>query len=133
MNNELEKELINYSGENNDFLLKQIVDYKKKYISLKEEENANYYWLLEHIYIVKNNYVTSFNLMKNRDFETAWKKLDDCDIVICELLDNAEEQWLERFNIVFIKNQIGEYQKLFPYNLFLSRESIIKKEICSSL
>ncbi len=131
MNNELEKELINYSGENNDFLLKQIVDYKKKYISLKEEENANYYWLLEHIYIVKNNYVTSFNLMKNRDFEIAWKKLDDCDIVICELLDNADEQWLERFNIVFIKNQIGEYQKLFPYNLFLSRESIIKKEICS--
>ena len=46
MNNELEKELINYSGENNDSLLKQIVEYKKKYILSKEEENANYYWLL---------------------------------------------------------------------------------------
>ena len=131
MNINLEKQLINYNGEDDNALLEQIVNFKQKSISSKDEQNANYYWLLEHIYIVINGYASCFDMMKHEDFESAWNKLDVCDIIIGQLLDNSKEDWLKQFRIGFIKNQIKEYQKLFPYYLFLSRESVVKRERCS--
>ncbi len=131
MKKTLERQLIEYTTESNLSLFNQILELKKQSVLNKNEIDANYYWLLEHIYNVKSLYHKSFELIKENEFEKAWNDLDRCDITIGELLENADESWLTEFGIIFIKEQIHEFQKLFPYFLFISREAIIKREICS--
>lgn len=99
---------------------------------LQDEKKANYLWCLRQIYIIQNLYTKAFKKMKKNEFKEAWNLLDYADINISFLEQNfdiAVEN--DRFHIVFINKMIKEYQKLYPYFLFLSRESIIKSEKCS--
>lgn len=54
------------------------------------------------------------------------------DIALSNLESNFDiEQDNDRYHLVFIGRMIKEYQKLFPYHHFLSRENIIKAEKCT--
>ena len=71
-------------------------------------------------------------MLINEKYEAAWNLLDITDIELGYLEQNyntKDEQ--DRFHLLFIGRMLKEYQKLFPYHYFFSRESIIKEEKCS--
>lgn len=130
-NKALENYLIKTRLNFDSSVLDKIVSLKEKAIVHENEEEANYYWLLEHIFVVKAMFINTFSKIRSKDYENAWNLLDKIDIFISQLINNCDEAWLNQFDIGFIRTIIPEYQKLFPYKFFFSREGIIKKEICS--
>lgn len=130
-NKTLEDYLIKNRLAFDEMVLDEIIKNKKESISRSDEEEANYYWLLEHMFVVKALFIKTFNEIKSKNYESAWNHLEDLDIDIMQLFDNSDEEWLNQFSINFIRKMIPEYQKLFPYFLFISRDGIIKKEVCS--
>lgn len=130
-NEKIENYLAKTRSDFDNSVLDEIVLLKKKAINCENEEEANYYWLLEHIFVAKAMFANAFNKIRNKEYEAAWSLLDETDILISQLNNNCDDAWLNRFDIGFLKQIIPEYQKLFPYHLFSSREGIIKKEVCS--
>ena len=113
-------------------ILNDILAYKKKFQNAKDEDNANYYWLLEQIFLIQRGFVDAFEKIKKRNYEDAWVKFDEVDIKIGSVEQNFKiDNALDKYHLCFIGQMIKEYQKLFPYKLFLSRESVIKKEKCN--
>lgn len=101
-------------------------------ICRKDEEKANYYWCLKQIYRIQNGFLSAINALKNGNYENAWNIFDNVDIGLSNLENNYYlSQDNDKFHLVFIGQIIKEYQKLFPYCHFLSRECVIKAEECS--
>lgn len=132
-------EIENILGQLNDTLNtelgKKIKEEKDKYASDKEEHKANYLWCLNQIFIVQKNYTDAFWNMKNKKYEDAWYLLDRADIELSFLEEHYEQYFQEpmgmHFQLEYILNSIKKFQMLFPYKVFLSRESIVKEEKCS--
>ncbi|MCQ2446740.1 MAG: SEC-C domain-containing protein, partial [Clostridia bacterium] len=75
---------------------------------------------------------SAFTLIKSKKYEDAWCLLDHTDIEMSYLEANFDiAQNDDKYHMIFIRKMIKEYQKLFPYCFFFSRESIIKAEQCS--
>jgi len=87
-------------------------------------------WCLETVYEVLKKYLTAFEKMKVHDFFEAWCSLDEADIELSFLRKHLDYE-TEFKNVVFIEQAISNFQKLYPYEYFMSRESVIKKERCS--
>ena len=122
------------STKNNfeDNIGERIERLRQKAISKHDEEQANYCWCLKQIYLIKNGFFTAITDLKNKNYEDAWLKFDNIDIKLGNLENNFDiYQENDKYNLVFIGRIIKEYQKLFPYRYFSSRESIIKTEKCS--
>ena len=131
VNEKIENYLVKTRLDFDCSVLDEIDSLKNKAIGCENEEKANYYWVLEHIFKVKAMFVNAFNKIRSKEYEEAWDLLDKTDILISQLSNNCDGAWLNKFDIGFVKEIIPEYQKLFPYYLFSSREGIIKKEVCS--
>lgn len=113
----------------------KIKERKKQEASLGDEYKANYLWCLYQIFLVQKNYTDAFWNMKSKKYEDAWLQLDRADIELSFLDDHYEKYFNEpvglRFHLLYILNSIKRFQMLFPYKLFMSRESVIKEEKCS--
>jgi hypothetical protein len=108
---------------------------KEQAVANKDEYTANYLWCLQQVYKIQSSYLTAFERMKAGKFEDAWNALDRTDIEI-SFLDPHFEKYFGcsvglKFYIGPILNAVKQFQKLFPYRLFFSREDIIKEEKCS--
>lgn len=130
------KDIENYLSYKNEVLDKSILDIIEKYrlaaIRLQDEEKANYFWCLKQIYTIQQKYLSAFHLLQDRKFRDSWDLFDNADIDLCFLERNFDiHQGNDLFHLVFIEKMIKEYQKLYPYKLFISRESIVKSEVCS--
>ena len=130
------KEIENYLSEKNDRLdsniEKQIESLRLEAIDDKNEAQANYYWCLRQIYKIQKGFVSAVQALKEKKHEDAWLIFDHVDIALSNLESNFDiEQDNDRYHLAFIGRMIKEYQKLFPYHHFLSRESIIKAEKCT--
>lgn len=113
-------------------VFKEIESKKEKAIQNKNEDEANYYWFLSSVFQVQNGYLSAFADIVNENYQSAWNRLDKVDIDISYLeLNPIVDCFGEKFNIDFIGAVIHEYQKLFPYRFFISREAVIKEEKCS--
>ena len=129
---EIERYLENKNITLNSNILQKINHKKEEAVRENNEDKANYYWFLGQVYTIQKIFINAFNDLLNQNYENAWYKLDEADIAISFLESNVFiPDYGERFHINFISNIIPEYQKLFPYRLFSSRESIIKSEECS--
>lgn len=130
-------EIETYLKRKTDTLDQKIFDdletYLKKYQKEEKEEEANYCWCLKQIYTVKKGYLTAYHELKNHDFENAWYNLERVDIELSFLEKNFDigNEINDPYALVYIKNTVPKFQKLFPYKVFTSREALIKKEVCS--
>lgn len=122
----------------NNEVYKHILYLKNKSIEEKDEKTANYLWCLQQIFIIQNNFVDMYLSIKGHRFEDAWRLLERVDIELSFLNQNIEENFddaydghNDSYHLGFISTIIKYYEKLFPYRVFFSRESIIKKEKCS--
>lgn len=101
-------------------------------ISNRLEDEANYFWCLMQIYRIQNGYISAINSLKNKQYEDAWCLFDQADVELSYLEANFDTtQNTDKYHMVFIGRMIKEYQKLFPYCYFFSRECVIKAEECS--
>lgn len=111
VNNKLFEEIIDISKVRNDELLANSSFVFKQYVSL-------FYSLCKY-----------FTMLGEHDFELSWSKLQDClDIIY----------WVKKFTKSDNLLDIGEiysllncYESLYPYNVFISSEIIVKKSHCS--
>lgn len=113
----------------------ELVKLKEFAVADNDEQTANYIWCLQQVYKIQNSYLTAFKRMKTGQFEDAWNMLDRTDIEI-SFLEPHFEQYFGcpvgfKFHIGPILNSVKQFQKLFPYRLFASREAIVKEERCS--
>ena len=111
---------------------RQIERYRLQAIEKQDEDQANYLWCLKKIFEVQHKFVSAFHEMKDKKYEKAWESLEHIQILMSALIQNFELDAEEDvFNLIFISNIVNEYQKIFPYQYFLSRESIVKSAKCS--
>lgn len=130
------KEIENYLSAKNTYLDNEIgeaiEEMRQSAIALHDEEQANYCWCLKQIYKIQKRFVSAINSLKNQKYEDSWCMLDHIDIELGYLEDNfnvAQEN--DKYHLIFIGKMIKQYQKLFPYCHFFSRECVIKAEECS--
>lgn len=110
----------------------KIEQYRINAIDQEDEKNANYFWCLREIFNIQKGFVSAIEDLNSKKFEEAWSLFEKIDIEIGNLEQNFDVfQEEDKYQIVFIKRIISEYQKLFPYQYFFSRENIIKREECS--
>lgn len=127
-----------------------IISLKETAIQSGNNELANVLWCYYSIYQIQKKHLDAycalkqatladdtlkdgFNSDKSELYEEAWNHLDSCDITIGTLeknfcVPNAE---LSTYYIEKILQDIKLLQPLFPYKVFLSRETIIKEQKCS--
>ena len=129
-NNEIEDYLKKNRLEYDQKIYNLILERHEKFISINDVENANLYWKYKTIYIIKKNYIETYNMMKNKKFDVAWINLEQLEHIIFLLFNNFSLKENEFF-IKKIRNNVFAFQELYPYNLFGSREAVILKEKCS--
>lgn len=110
----------------------EIIRLKDEAIQLADESSANYLWCLEQVFKIQREYTQAISNLKNGKFEDAWNLFDHADIKLGYLEINFDiGQTKDPYHLMFIGKMIKEYQKLFPYRHFFSREAVIKGEKCS--
>ncbi|MEA3476081.1 MAG: SEC-C metal-binding domain-containing protein [Candidatus Cloacimonadota bacterium] len=113
-----------------DNILELLKKRKKEFVERNQQTDAKKVWCLQQIFIVKKHYITAYNSLCKKEFYKAWCEFDRADIELSFLtkhLDISDN----RYNLKFISHQIRNFQKLFPYRSFMSREAIIKKSVCN--
>ena len=101
-------------------------------IAENNEKEANYLWCLRQVFNIQNGFLNSYNCLINKNYENAWTNFDHTDMELGYLEENfTTDAKNDKFHMEFIGRIIKEYQKLFPYVHFFSRENIIKREECS--
>lgn len=131
-----DKEIEEYLSAKNTQLEKSIGDeidiLRQDAICRRDEEKANYYWCLAQIYKIQNGFLSAINSLKNQKYEDAWRIFDCTDIELSNLESNYDTaHGTDKYHMIFIGRMIKQYQILFPYCHFLSRECIIKAEECT--
>ena len=109
---------------------KFLQDFKKKYVKDNNQSQAKRIWCLEQILNIQNDYLASYNDLKNHKFYEAWIKFDQIEIKLSNLKRHFEENNNE-FYIQSISEYTKKFQSLYPYKIFLSTEEIISEKECS--
>lgn len=119
-----------FFDQNIFYELKEIKSIAK---SKSDEKMANEIWFLETISRIQSLYLGMFFKLKESKYENyyeAWTMLEKIDINFVNLRTNGYLNF-DKYYLAFIATTTKEYEKLFPYEFFASREIIIKREHCS--
>ena len=117
--------------EFDDEILRIILNEKSAAIAVEDEKLANACWLLEHIFIVKNNYIKAYSNILSSNYKTAWNQLEQIEIILKDIYTNSSSAFFDEYGLNLIRNNVQSFQKLFPYLFFISREAVIVEETCS--
>lgn len=129
---EIEKYLSLKNLQFDNLIEEAIEEFRQNAIRTQNEGQANYCWCLGQIYRIQKEFVSAINMLKEQSYENAWNMLDRVDIALSNLENNFDStQGYDKYHLGFIGRMIKEYQELFPYSYFFSRECIIKAEECS--
>lgn len=129
---EIENYLSIKNTQLNNSIGEAIEEHRNRFILAKDEAQANYCWCLRQIYRIQKKYISAINALKNKKFEDSWCMLEQIEIELSSLEENFDiKVENDKYHMVFISQMISEYQKLFPYCHFFSRECIIKAEKCT--
>lgn len=127
-------EIKKYLRKNNEQLepdvLNDLTEMKKEAVVNKDEQLANELWCLIETYKVQKNYITMFELLKNREYMEAWRLKEQIEISLGNLNVNFENE-IHQYHLDLISQVLKYYEMVFPDYVFMSREAIIKSERCS--
>ncbi len=85
-----------------------------------DEDLSNFLWKLKTILIIKDRYIKTFFLLKDKKHYEAWVLLERVEIDISFLEKNVEEDFIKKYNLDFYKEIVESWQLLFPYKIFFS-------------
>lgn len=109
---------------------KWLADRKSEAVRSGDETTANEVWKIEQISGIWNMYINAFSILKEKsNHQEVWNTLAQIEIKIGSLRKHYNVS--DQYKLLFIESTVREFQKLFPYKLFTSRESIIKETRCS--
>ena len=103
---------------------------KSEAITENNETLANEIWCLEKTSEIQQSYISAFKSIKEGEHFDAWRSYDAIDINLSFLRKHFDYR-NNLYNLEFIEEYTRKFQKLFPYQFFMSRETVIKKESCS--
>ncbi|GAM12865.1 SEC-C metal-binding domain-containing protein [Mesobacillus selenatarsenatis] len=103
---------------------------KKEALDNSDQDLAKNIWCLEQVYIVIAHYLNAFRHLHEKDFFEAWCQLDRAEIELSFLRRHFDYSG-NKYNLGIIENHVLQLQKMFPYQYFFSRESVVKKWYCS--
>ena len=104
---------------------------KRLAVEAGDEALANELWCLNKVASVQAKFISMYAHLKSKEkYGTAWNLLENIDITLSALRPHFD-CGNDDYSLFFIGNIIHEYEKLFPYFIFISREGLIKKEACS--
>ncbi|MDU5082828.1 SEC-C metal-binding domain-containing protein [uncultured Tissierella sp.] len=127
---QLKQKLEKENGSFDKDITDRLAELKKDAVSNNNQDSAKEIWCLEQIASIKNLYIKMYdNLLEKKHFD-AWHNLERIEIKIVYLRRHFNYSG-NKYNLEFIEEYSEKFQKLFPYFIFMSRESIIKKSECS--
>ncbi len=77
-------------------------------------------WKLKTILIIKDRYIKTFFLLKDKKHYEAWVLLERIEIDISFLEKNVDEDFIKKYKLDFYKEIVESWQSLFPYKIFFS-------------
>ena len=98
-----------------------------------DEKKARHYWFLAMVYYTQSSYINFYHLLKQKRYEEAWQifKQIDMQLTVMEQNFHMENDPDDPYHMVFIADIIHEFEKLFPYEYFICRETVVTKWRCS--
>ncbi|MFY6182242.1 zinc chelation protein SecC, partial [Acinetobacter baumannii] len=85
-----------------------------------DEDLSNFLWKLKTILIIKDRYIKTFFLLKDKKHYEAWVLLERIEIDISFLEKNVDEDFIKKYKLDFYKEIVESWQSLFPYKIFFS-------------
>lgn len=119
-----------HSVKNHEVLKTDLYILKKEAIAKKDEAKANEIWCLENINEIQLLFINAFNNLKKREYYEAWNDFSNIDIKLIYFRKH-QVYYTDEYNLLYIEEYSRKFERLFPYRLFVSRETIIKKQKCS--
>lgn len=130
--NEIEEYLKKKHASMDQNVFDEIELYRKNAKEVLDEIQANHCWCLATIFNIHKNFIAAYHAIKSGEYEASWNMFDYTETLLSNLSQNMDLGISnDKYNLLFISNIIKEYQKLYPYQYFFSRECIIKEERCS--
>lgn len=114
----------------NQEILHHLKIQKEQEVLQNNQVAAKEIWCLEQVFKIIDEYLLAFNNLRDKKHFDAWCAFERAEIGISSLKKhlNFDDN---KYNLEFYDRVIYQYQKLFPYEYFFSRESVIKKSSCS--
>jgi len=108
----------------------KITNIKKLCVSLNIPDFSKALWCYETITSILYKYTYIFALFKEKQFYLAWCELEKIEIALASLKKHLSIEG-NVCNLEFIEESVYDLQKLFPYRIFVSHESIYREIECS--
>ncbi|EJL29091.1 YecA family protein [Brevibacillus sp. BC25] len=129
--NELKEYLQKFRGTTlNPDIPNILKELKRQAVGIDDQAGAKEIWCIEQVYKILGHYISAFKCLKIKKHFDAWNQFDRADIELSFLKKHFDYS-NNKYNLLFIETNIVKFQKLFPYQYFSSRESLIKSEKCS--
>lgn len=99
-------------------------------IKQNNEDLANNCW--RNINIIKLNtlFIETFEKIKNKKHLDAWCDLEQCEILCHNLIENSDDELLDKSRVHFISSKVKLWQSLFPYKVFISPGFVVGYYTC---
>jgi len=98
---------------------KKLLEIKKTAVKNSEHSISKVSWCFETIGHIHDEYIRSYNQLKEGDFYDSWCSLEKCETQISFLDDHFHDE-KDEFGIDYIRNYVEKLQSLFPYKTFIS-------------
>lgn len=103
---------------------------RRRFQRESQDSAANLLWYLQTFCEASEYFAKAFKAMKSGAFKLSWDLLERSEISLLFLSKNPICAQLEA-HVVYLQSRVSEFQKLFPYKVFLSPEMAIGRHECS--
>ena len=111
-----------------DAILELIEATRVDAVAAGDQALAKSAWCLRRTLEIQQDFITAFRLMKSGKFYDGWCKLERVEIGLASLERHAT---LDNYGLAFIQRHKEQFQKLFPYAVFMSPAYLEKERRCS--
>ena len=110
--------------------LSSYIDY---FVDNDDESFANELTCYRVVFRIQASFLHIDYLLRNKEYDKAWYLMEDTtkDIELIKGTNEFQNQWVEEFHINNIHNYIHNLEQLYPYSFFISRDVLIKQQVCS--
>lgn len=125
--NDIKDYLNKFRGTNLDpEVMNQLKSLKELEVSQNNQSAAKEIWCLEQVYKVIRHFLSAYKKLHDKKHFDAWCEFDRAEIELSFLRKHLDFED-NKYKLKFYDRIIYQYQKLFPYQFFMSRESVVKK------
>lgn len=114
-------------------IINAIEQERSEAIKAQDEEKANLFWRYAVTFYIQSGYVSMYNMIRRKNYAAAWELLKQTDMQLAILGQNISigTEMEDPYHLVYIRDILPEYEKLFPYEFFVCRETLVKEQKCN--